>query len=76
MKKIILTAVMAFTLLYVGLIDFSYAEDLAKDISELTGVEIAEENVPMILAQPANKDWRDIYGTKKVEEEMKKKEEE
>jgi hypothetical protein len=51
MKKIILTAVMAFTLLYVGLIDFSYAEDIEKGISELTGAEIAEENTPIILAQ-------------------------
>ena len=32
MKKIILTAVMVLTLLYAGLIDFSYAEDFAKGI--------------------------------------------
>jgi hypothetical protein len=51
MKKIILIAIMAFTFLYVGLINFSYAEDLAKGTSELTGAEIAEENVPMILVQ-------------------------
>ena len=51
MKKIILTAVMVLTLLYAGLIDFSYAEDFAKGISELTVAEMAEENVPIILAQ-------------------------
>jgi hypothetical protein len=51
MKKIILTAVMAWTLLCVGPIDFSYAEDLAKDLSELTVAEMAEEKVPIILAQ-------------------------
>jgi hypothetical protein len=51
MKKIILTAVMAFTLLYVGLIDFSYAEDLAKGSSELTGVEKAYENLPISLEE-------------------------
>jgi hypothetical protein len=51
MKKIILTAIMAFTFLYVGLIDFSYAEDLTKGTSELTGVKMAEVNTPMILAQ-------------------------
>ena len=51
MKKIILTAVMALTLLYTGLIDFSYAEDFAKGISDLTGSELIEENAPIILAQ-------------------------
>jgi hypothetical protein len=51
MKKIILTAVMAFTLLYAGLIDFSYAEDLAKGTSELTGVEAANENLPISLEE-------------------------
>jgi hypothetical protein len=51
MKKFILTAVMAFTLLYVGLIDFSYAEDLAKGSSELTGVEKAYENLPINLEE-------------------------
>ena len=51
MKKIILIAIIAFTFLYVGLIDFSYAKDLSKGTSELTGVEMAEENTPMILAQ-------------------------
>jgi hypothetical protein len=51
MKKIILTAVLAFTFLYAGLIDFSYADDLAKGISELTGTEMAEENIPINLAQ-------------------------
>ena len=51
MKKIILTAVMVLTLLYAGLIDFSYAEAFAKGISELTGAELTEENAPIILAQ-------------------------
>jgi hypothetical protein len=51
MKKFILTAVMALTLLYVGLIDFSYAEDLAKGSSELTGVEKAYENLPISLEE-------------------------
>jgi hypothetical protein len=72
-KKIILTLVIASVLLYVGLIDFSYAEDLAKDFSELTGTEIAEENVPMILAQEksttGNYEFQEPYNTKKVEEE-------
>ena len=51
MKKIILTAVMVFTFSYAGLIDFSFAEDFAKGISELTVAEMAEENVSIILAQ-------------------------
>jgi len=51
MKKIILTVVMSLTFLYVGLIGFSYAEDLAKSVAELTGAETAEEGLPMILAQ-------------------------
>jgi hypothetical protein len=51
MKKIILTAVMVWALIYVGLIDFSYAKDLSKSIPELTGAEMAEENVPIILVQ-------------------------
>ena len=42
---------MVLTLLYSGLIDFSYAEDFAKGISELTGAELIEENVPIILVQ-------------------------
>jgi hypothetical protein len=80
MKKIILTAVMSLSLLYIGLIDFSYAEDLAKDFSELTGVEMAEENTPMILAQEksttGNYQFSEPYDTKKVEEEDEEKEEE
>ncbi len=51
MKKIILTAVMSLAFLYVGLIDFSYAEDLQKSFTELTDAETAEEAVPMILVQ-------------------------
>ena len=51
MEKIILTSVMVLSLLYVGLIDFSYAEDFTKGISELTVAEMDEENVPIILAQ-------------------------
>ena len=70
---------MSLSLLYVGLIDFSYAEDLAKSISELTGTEIAEENVPMILAQEksttGNYQFSEPYDTKKVEEEDEEKEE-
>jgi hypothetical protein len=73
MKKFILTSVIALVFLYVGLIDFSYAKDLAKSFSELTGTEIAEENVPMILAQEksttGNYDFQEPYDTKKVEEE-------
>jgi hypothetical protein len=73
MKKIILTAVMAWTLLCVGPIDFSYAEDLAKDLSELTGAEISEENEPMILAQEksttSNYQFSEPYDTEKVEKE-------
>jgi hypothetical protein len=51
MKKIILTEIMAFIFLYVGLINFSYAEDLAKGISEPTGVEKAYENLPINLEE-------------------------
>ncbi len=51
MKKIILTAVVAFTLLYVGLIDFSYAKDLSKGIPELTEVEKDYENLPISLEE-------------------------
>jgi hypothetical protein len=62
MKKIILTAVMAFTLLYIGLIDFSYAEDIAKGTSELTGVEKAQENIPINLEEKIiEKDADDSY---------------
>ena len=79
MKKIILTSVIALALLYVGLIDFSYAEDLAKDFSKLTGTEISEENVPMILAQEksttGNYQFSEPYDTKKVEDEDEEKEE-
>ena len=78
MKKIILTAVIALVLLYVGLIDFSYAEDYAKSISELTATEIAAENVPMILAQEksttGNYQFSETYDTKKVEDEEKEEE--
>jgi hypothetical protein len=55
MRKIILTAVMSLALLYIGLVDFSYAEDLTKGNAELTGTEMTEENVPMILAQADEK---------------------
>jgi hypothetical protein len=79
MKKIILTAVMAWTLLCVGPIDFSYAEDLAKDLSELTGAEISEKNEPMILAQEksttSNYQFSEPYDTKKVEKEEDEEEE-
>ena len=80
MKKIILTSVIAWALLYVGLIDFCYAEDLAKDFSELTGTEIAEENVPMILAQEksttGNYEFQKPYDTKKDEEKEEDEEKE
>ena len=49
MNKIILTAIMAFTFLYVGLVDLSYAEDRAKSITELTEAELAQENSPINL---------------------------
>jgi hypothetical protein len=51
MTKIILTAIMAFTFLYAGLINFSYAEDLAKGVLEPTGVEKAYENLPISLEE-------------------------
>jgi uncharacterized protein YxeA len=58
MKKIILTAVMVLTLLYVGLIDFSYAKDLSKGIPELTEgekdyekVEKDYENLPISIEE-------------------------
>ena len=51
MKKIILTTVMVLTLLYVGLINISYAEDFAKGVSELTGTELIEKNALIILVQ-------------------------
>ena len=69
---------MSLSLLYIGLIDFSYAEALAKDFSELTGTEIAEENVPLILAQEksttGNYEFSEPYDTKKVEDEEKEEE--
>ena len=72
MRKIILASVMTLALLYVGLIDFSYAEDLANDLAELTGTEITEENVPMIFAEEksttGNYEFQEPYDTKKVEE--------
>ena len=50
MKKIILIAIIAFTFLYVGLIDFSYAKGFAKGAAkgaaELTGVEMVQEKSP------------------------------
>ena len=51
MKKIILTAVMVLTLLYVGLIDFSYAEDLSKGIPEPTELEKDYEKLPISLEE-------------------------
>ena len=51
MEKIILTSALVLTLLSVGLIDFSFAEDFAKDLSKLTGAELIEENAPIILVQ-------------------------
>jgi len=80
MKKIILTSVVALMLLYVGLIDFSYAKDLAKDFLKLTGTEMAEENTLMILAQQkstvGNYKSQEPYGKKKVEEEEEEDEDE
>ena len=80
MRKLIITSVIALVFLYVGLIDFSYAKDLAKSFSELTGTEIAEENVPMILAQEksttGNYQFSEPYDTKKVKEEEDDDEEE
>jgi len=80
MKKIILTAVMVFILSYAGLIDFSFAEDFAKDLSKLTGAEMAEENTPMIFAQEksttGNYEFQKPYDTKKVEEEEDEEEDE
>ena len=80
MKKIILTAVLVFTLTYAGLIDFSFAEDFAKDLSKLTAAEMAEENTPMIFAQEksttGNYEFQKPYNTKKVEEEEDAEEEE
>ena len=64
MKKIILTVIMVLTLLYAGLIDFSYAEGFAKGISEFTGAEMTEENVPIILSQADTS-----TGDEKVEDE-------
>jgi hypothetical protein len=89
MKKIIfaaviLTAVMAWILVYVILSDFRYDKDLAKNLSKLTETEVAKENVPMIPAQTDNttdyeeseklkdfKEEKDEYGWtgKKAEEE-------
>ena len=80
MKKIILTAALVFTLTYAGLIDFSFAEDFVKDLSKLTGAEMAEENTPMILAQKksttGNYEFQEPYDTKKVEEEEDEDEDE
>ena len=69
MKKIILTAVMVLALLYVGPIDFSYAKDLSKGISELTGAEMAEENVPIILVQRNIESNEDDFDEKDKEDD-------
>ena len=73
MRRLIITSVMAMALFYVCLVDLSYAENLANDLAELTGTEITEENVPMILAQEkstvGNEEWQEPYDTKKVEKE-------
>ena len=73
MKKVILTVVMAFTVLSVGLMDFIYAEDIAIDIPGLTEVEMDEGSKPMILAQEksttSNYQFSEPYDTKKVEKE-------
>ena len=80
MKKIILTAVMTLSLLYIGLIDFSYAKDLVKDFSELTGSEMAKENTPIILVQEkstvGNYEFQEPYDTEKVEKEEDEAEDE
>jgi hypothetical protein len=61
MKKIILIAIIAFTFLYVGLIDFSYAKDFAKGTSELTGVEMAQEKLPGFDERKIEQDADDSY---------------
>jgi hypothetical protein len=73
MKKIILTAIMVWTLFCVGPIDFSYAE-------ELKGAEISEKNEPMILAQEksttSNYQFSEPFATEKVEKEEDDEEDE
>jgi hypothetical protein len=63
---------MPLALLYVGLIDFSYAEDLANNFSELTGIELAEENMPILLAQEksttGNYEFQEPYDSEVVKE--------
>ena len=76
MIKIILTAVMVLTLLYVGLIDFSYAEEFAKGILELTVAEMAEKNVPIILAQANIEQNEDDLDEKDKEEDVVEDEDE
>jgi hypothetical protein len=61
MKKNILTAVMAFTLFSVGLIDFSYAKGLAKGTLELRGEEMAQEKSPGFDEREIEQDADDSY---------------
>ena len=61
MKKIILIAIMAFTFLYVGLIDFSYAKGLAKGTLELRGEEMAQEKSPGFDEREIEQDADDSY---------------
>ena len=75
MKKIILLAVMSLALLYIGLISFSFAEDLAKGISEFTGEEMAEENVPMIFAQANTTTGDEKVEVEKEDEDVDEEEE-
>ena len=51
MKKVIATAVMIFSFLFVGLIYLSYAEDSAKGVPELTEVEKSYENLPLSIEE-------------------------
>ena len=69
MKKIILTVVISFTLLYLGLINFIFAEDLSKDISEFTAEKMTEENAPMILAQANTTTSDEVVEVEKEDEE-------
>jgi hypothetical protein len=78
MKKIIfaaviLTAVMAWILVYVILSDFRYDKDLAKNLSEVTETEVAKENLPMIPAQTDN--TTDYEESEKLKDSKEEKDE-
>jgi hypothetical protein len=71
MKKIILTTVMVLTLLYLGLINISYAKDLEKGISEEAGIEKAYDNLPInVEERKIEKEADDSYENDREDDEV------